>query len=677
MNLKIIKFILFLFLLLQAASLLIPLKDIYSKPLYAYDVNDVSFNYKTTKTFDKAELLEVMLLPKIQVFNQDELEKDRQRLKKFYFDNGFFDAIIDTMVTYDNINKEVDIEIIIYEKERYTVRELLIVGLDNKIPDKLKSDINTDRLLKSGDNYTKSAVAKESNRILDILQNNGYLKAQIDPISGTVIAKYSPEVQKNPSYKNKVRITLKFSGVDRTYNFGKTKIKIADNKYRLDQSIIEREIKYKEGDLYSRDQLVQSERNLTKIALIQLGRIQIDTVLESTGTVELVTNIMLTTKYQVTPSILGSFIDNYFYLGAGLTYDDKNFFGGGRVLSLSVEPLFHSKDVNQVSVSANLFQPYLFSDNITANFKVSAIYFNLNEFYQGLSLTNSLILNYNLRKYTFYNNLSTELNADLNRLKIKQDVVIDTGMTITTIPAGTITNSMNSVLGFTATHNNTNSVFNPSSGFFHAITLEEAGILPALLNKISRNIDYSQYFKFYLQNYFYFDLSSLAGNRVLGIASRIGDIMEFGSGDNIVPVLPQYKFFSGGGNSVRGWYAQKNGVLENTQNGGKFLFEGSFEYRWMPFVGSTGFTKDLGTIFFLDYGNVWETHKQFRFNEIALAIGFGFRYYTFVGPVRIDVGFKLYDPSAEAGSQWLFSDIKKIFSPPQKWAIQFGLGNAF
>lgn len=672
MNLKKTKFIFCLSLLLSAASFLIPVKEIFTGPVYAYDVNDVEFNFKTTKSFDKAALLEVMLLPKIQIFNQDELEKDKQRLKKFYFDNGFFDAIIDTLVTYDNINNEVDIEIIIYEKERYSVKEIIIRGL-NDIPENLKIESQNDRLLKPGDNYSKSSVSKETNRILDILQNNGYLKAQLDTTSGTVIAKYSSDVQKNPNFKNKVRVTLTFRGVGKVYHFGKTKINITNNSYSLDESIIERELKYKEGDLFSKELLVQSERNFTKIALIQLGRIQIDTVIESTGSVDLVTNITLTTKYAITPSILGSFIENYFYLGAGLTYDDKNFFGGGRVFSLSVEPLFHSKDVNQVSVSANLFQPYLFRDNITANLKVSAIYFNLNEFFQGLSLTNSLVLNYYIRKYTFYNNLSVQLSADLNRLKIKKDYPVD----VPVLKSGTITNSMNSVLGLTATHNNTNNVFNPSSGFFHAITLEEAGILPALLNKISKNIDYSQYFKFYLQDYFYFDVSQGQGSRVLAVANRIGDIMEFGKGDNIVSILPQYKFFSGGGNSVRGWGAQKNGILDNTQNGGNFLFEGSFEFRWMMFAGSTGFKKDIGSVFFLDYGNVWETHKQFRLNEISLAIGFGLRYYTFVGPVRIDFGFKLYDPTAAAGNQWLFSDFKKIFPSPPKYAIQFGLGNAF
>jgi outer membrane protein assembly factor BamA len=219
-------------------------------------------------------------------------------------------------------------------------------------------------------------------------------------------------------------------------------------------------------------------------------------------------------------------------------------------------------------------------------------------------------------------------------------------------------------------------VFNPSSGFYHSITLEEAGMLPAILNNISHNILYSQYFKFLLLNYFYFDMSPGTGSRVLAIANRIGWIAEFGKGENIIPIASQYKFFSGGGNSVRGWKAQDNGMLENTLNGGKFLFEGTFEYRWMLFPENTNFLKDIGTVFFLDYGNVWEAGKQFKLSENALAIGFGLRYYTFVGPIRIDVGFKLYDPRAKDGRKWLTRyNFEEIFS--DRLAFQFGLGNAF
>ena len=162
---------------------------------------------------------------------------------------------------------------------------------------------------------------------------------------------------------------------------------------------------------------------------------------------------------------------------------------------------------------------------------------------------------------------------------------------------------------------------------------------------------------------------------VIGYSSTGGNGLLIADGAQVVDATAVMGQFSGG-NSVRGWKAQDNGILENTQSGGKFLFEGTFEYRWMLFPENTNFMKDIGTVFFLDYGNVWETGRKFKLSENALAVGFGLRYYTFVGPVRIDVGFKLYDPKATDGRKWLTRyNFKEIFS--DRLAFQFGLGNAF
>ncbi len=657
-------------------SLVVPWKASYGGSPVSYTINDFEFDFKTTKSFDKDILKETMVLPKTLDFSQDALEGDRQRIKKFYFDNGFFDAIVDTDVTYNDINYEVDVKFIIIENSRYTIKEILLNGLKD-IPDNLKTQINTDPFLKPGDFYMKANTTNETNRILDILQNNGYLNARLDTTYRTEIAKYSEEIQKNPNYKDKVRIKLTFVGVDNIYHFGTTRVNIADNKYRIDQDIILREMKFKESDLYNKEMLVESEQNLTKLAIVQLGRIQIDTVIESSRTVNLVVNISLNTKYQITPSIVCKQIqpDNNVYYGGGLEYDDKNFFGGGRVFSVNLQPLYHNKDINEVNLTAALFQPYLFRDNVTGNISLTALFKNFSIYEQYFIISNSLTLNYQTRPWVFYKTLSAYLTTDLDRIKYKLDYTDPSNDIF--VKQDSIQNLLNAVVGFNAIHDNTNNVFNPSGGFFHSFTIEDAGLIPFLLNRFKNNINYSQYVKLYLFNYFYFDISGGLASRVFAIANRIGDIMEYGKNPNIVPIQSQYKFFSGGGNSVRGWRAQDNGILDNKLNGGNFLFEGSFEFRWMNFNSNTNFMKNFGTVYFVDYGNVWETHKQFQLNEISLAIGFGVRYYTFVGPVRIDIGFRLYDPTGNNGKKWLFQNsFRDIFVKPL-YAIQFGLGNAF
>lgn len=97
-----------------------------------------------------------------------------------------------------------------------------------------------------------------------------------------------------------------------------------------------------------------------------------------------------------------------------------------------------------------------------------------------------------------------------------------------------------------------------------------------------------------------------------------------------------------------------------------------------PFIDKENFMKDVGFVTFLDYGNLWERPSLFKVNEIAIAIGFGVRYYTVVGPVRFDIGMRLFDPQAPGNDtqQWLFeNNFNTILK--KKFAFQFGIGNTF
>lgn len=50
---------------------------------------------------------------------------------------------------------------------------------------------------------------------------------------------------------------------------------------------------------------------------------------------------------------------------------------------------------------------------------------------------------------------------------------------------------------------------------------------------------------------------------------------------------------------------------------------------------------DLGSVFFMDGGNVFARVPDFDLGELRGAVGFGIRYKSPVGPIRLDVGYKL------------------------------------
>jgi outer membrane protein insertion porin family len=407
------------------------------------------------------------------------------------------------------------------------------------------------------------------------------------------------------------------------------------------------------------------------MSLVQSGRILTDTIDESKGTINFTANITLNKKYEVTPNLIAIDIDNQLFAGAGIEYYDKNFFGGGRTFLLGLQGLVHSKDVNRVDITSTIYQPYLFNYRMTGTYNLKLTYYNFDKTLQYITLQNLLRLNYFIATYTFYNSAYSDITVDLLRTKYKETLYSGTDTT----RAGTITNQMNSIIGMTLVHDNTNDIFNPSMGSYHSFTVENAGLIPRFLSLINRNITYSQYFKFYLPARFYFDLTAGRATTIFATDFKIGDIVEYGKGSYLVPISPIYKFFSGGSNSLRGWNAKENGILVTPETGGTFLFEGSLEIRRKPFPQRENILKNIWTVVFLDYGNVWDKDKYFRINQIALAIGLGLRYETFIGPLRIDFGFKLYDPNAE-DKKWLFQDISNTFKK-NKFAVQFGLGNAF
>ncbi|CAN5848907.1 outer membrane protein assembly factor [soil metagenome] len=108
----------------------------------------------------------------------------------------------------------------------------------------------------------------------------------------------------------------------------------------------------------------------------------------------------------------------------------------------------------------------------------------------------------------------------------------------------------------------------------------------------------------------------------------------------VVEDLPaSERFFAGGDTTIRG-YALDSVGADNTitpngfPRGGNGLVLLNAELR-VPVWNA------LGAAFFLDGGNVFGRASQIDFTELRGSVGFGFRYRSPIGPVRLDLGFKL------------------------------------
>ncbi len=122
----------------------------------------------------------------------------------------------------------------------------------------------------------------------------------------------------------------------------------------------------------------------------------------------------------------------------------------------------------------------------------------------------------------------------------------------------------------------------------------------------------------------------VAGEDDLVIAVRGTYGVLYGATAPEVP--PSVRFYSGGGGSVRGYTYQSLGPrnADDDPLGGDSLIELSGELRWK-------LTETWGLVAFLDGGMAYDSASPGLDTDLRWGAGLGVRYYTAIGPVRLDV----------------------------------------
>jgi outer membrane protein assembly factor BamA len=171
--------------------------------------------------------------------------------------------------------------------------------------------------------------------------------------------------------------------------------------------------------------------------------------------------------------------------------------------------------------------------------------------------------------------------------------------------------------------------------------------LSKIINQEKNEIDYIKHWDFGRKN-------------ILAIRSFFGIAIPYGNSINI----PFSKsFFAGGPNDNRAWTAYNLGPgstqSSNEFNEANLKIAASIEQRFNILGRFNGAV-------FLDAGNIWNVldnveDEKATFNnfaslkDIALGSGFGLRYDFSFFVLRLDIGFKTYDPSYDPGNRW-FND---------------------
>ena len=113
---------------------------------------------------------------------------------------------------------------------------------------------------------------------------------------------------------------------------------------------------------------------------------------------------------------------------------------------------------------------------------------------------------------------------------------------------------------------------------------------------------------------------------------RLGSV----AGADTIFIPASKRLYSGGGGSVRGYRFQSVGPLDTLEDplGGRSVVEVGAEMRIRVFG-------DFGVVPFIEGGNVYDAATPEAFTDALWAAGLGLRYFTAVGPLRLDFGFPL------------------------------------
>ncbi|MCU7496756.1 MAG: BamA/TamA family outer membrane protein [Ignavibacteria bacterium] len=638
-----------------------------------------------------------------QYFDSLKIPEDMKALEKYYRDNGFFKARFSNEYNIDKDKKEATLIYSIIEGPEFKIRKFGYQGLDS-LPVEFRQKIASDYWVDTTKPFSRGLVEQETKPVISFLRDNGYMQADVN----------KPEVfVYTDSNFVDIRVGLT-SG--RRYKVNALEVeKKGPGKEYVEDTLIKKIVSITPGDYYSAEEKQRAQVRLYRTNLF--SSVLISGFVPDTNKSLVNLNITgdITKMNDLSPEIIINNQESAFNVGLGTTYTRKNFLGNARTFTLggsfAVQDVFNvnyskifgfvtsirdTSILGYVDLRASVEQPFLFDRKISSKLEG---YFTINKQkqYRSLIYGTKISLDFELPRNVYINSLVTYYQAERTIDNLLEDYVrtvirnnaASTDVPLTPAEEDSIVSNLRSsrnitsIIGADIGANKTNDIMFPTKGYNLSLTLEEGNLLPSIFKRLGA--DYinvrSQFYR--LQTTVsYFPNVYNSPVDAFGIKFRLGYLQTYQGTKNDVPLN---RFFSAGGsNSVRGWRARQlipkaanipiltaadfqNLFLRNIPLGGTFLMEGSFETR-NRIIGS------LGSAAFIDYGNTFTGYNSFSFNQLAVAVGLGLRYYSSFAPIRVDIGLKAYDPYERKAFMNLYRN-QHFFQ--NYIEIHFGIGEAF
>lgn len=634
-------------------------------------------------------------------FDSLQIPADLNAISAFYFDHGYFEAEVDFRYEIDRDDDEARITYIIKENDVSTISSFNVTGIEDihtEFQDYIRelTDQDTTQI------YSKAIVENINNEIVSYLRNRGLMLVTTD----------LPFVEID-TINNKVDIQLNVVPGKR-YKINDVRVsKSGPGKELVSSQLIKDIVGVKPEQYYNYYNLQRGQTRLYRTNLfssVVVSGITADTI-GNYVPINISTDVGLLNEFS--PEIIVNNEDNQFNLGLSFSYARKNFFGDARKFTIktsaasqNIIEFLSNPRINDTTVIGyadlrTIFeQPFLFGQPIYTKLENYVTHQKRKNEYNATLFGSKLSFDFELPPKVYFTGLSTYINWEKSKYfyqvgfltKVLTNYAKSQGInspeadSIGAYLAGFFprnSEATSAIIGVDAIANKTDNYLFPTRGYSIGLSIGDGNGFSYLLTKaIGNPIESPLYYKVLLTTTAYIP-AYFSRESSLGVKFLIGNIHTYRGDRDEIPLTQ--RFNSGGSNSIRGWQARElapeesdvaitslsasdleSFAIENSI-GGFFIMEGSIETR-NRLIGR------LGSAFFVDYGNTFNTYKKFRLDKLAVAVGFGLRYYSDIVPIRIDFGFKFYDPDDPRSFFTKFSD-SDFFGKHVNFHI--GIGEAF
>jgi len=594
-----------------------------------------ALDFNGAETFSDSELRAVIETQKggrfpwsrWRPFDEVVFETDLERLRAFYADRGFDEAIVRA-------------DEVILSEDRKTVR--LRIGIDEGTPrvitsatfegvDELPADLAERlRALDTGVDRPRDVIilAGLRERGLSLLRDNGYPHASLEIVEedGPKPRTVAARIRIIPGPETRFG-DLEVTGLQRTKSV-----------------VLRRALTFKPGDLYRESEVLKSQRRLNQFGAFEFAHIA-PVAAEKDAQAPVLPMILTVAEAKPHRFEVGVGYGTEDRARASVEYRNSNFFGNG---SQWLGNARFSSVLRGAGFGYD--HPYLLRTGGTLTANAGAWWTN-ETIFSSRSAGGRIAVSHQFGRRSEINVRTQYRNENLS-YRVRDEVLKDLSSVDERIALGLdpVTGKGDgNIGGFELAVERTvvDNLLDPRRGTSVSVSAEH--VAPWLGSSF-------RYDEIGGEVRGYVPLGSRLG---LAGKARYGTL----SSENDASVPFSERFFLGGSSTLRGWgrFEVSPTSQDGLPIGGRSFFETSAEVRLQVCCGA-------GIVGFIDAGNVWTDAWRNPFGELRKTVGAGLRYQTLIGVIRGDFGYQLNPIEG-----------LRIDGEPQtrRWRIHLSIGHAF